>query len=102
MVLEIKHSYLIVITSQFGAKENTMEYTVTSSKKVCGKINGEKLTQDDILSAGGNVEHLLASGHIKEAKQTPKAVKEVKEEVQVQKDEPEAFVFNKYNYEGDK
>ena len=80
-----------------------MEYIVTSSKKVCGKINGEKLTQDDILSAGGNVEHLLAVGHIKQAGQTPKAVKEVKEEeVQVLKDEPEAFVFNKYNYEGDK
>ena len=102
MVLEIKHSYLIVITSQFGAKENTMEYTVTSSKKVCGKINGEKLTQDDILSAGGNVEHLLASGHIKKAGQTPKATKEVKEEeVQVQKEEPQAFVFNYKNNEGE-
>ena len=76
-----------------------MEYTVISSKKVCGKINGEKLTQDDILSAGGNAEHLLASGHIKEAVKTPKA----KEEPQVLKEEPEAFVFNNFNYEqGDK
>ena len=79
-----------------------MEYTVTSSKKVCGKINGEKLTESDILSAGGSVEHLLATGHIKKAGQTPKAVKEVKEEPQVQKEEPQAFVFNNYNNEGDK
>ena len=56
-----------------------MEYTVTSSKKVCGKINGEKLTESDILSAGGNVEFLIASGHIKKAGQTPKAVQEVPE-----------------------
>lgn len=79
-----------------------MEYTVTSSKKVCGKINGEKLTQDDILSAGGSVEHLLAAGHIKKAEQTPKATKEVKEEEpQVQKEEPQAFVFNYKNNEGE-
>jgi len=76
-----------------------MEYTVTSSKKVCGKINGEKLTQDDILSAGGSVEHLLAAGHIKKAGQTPKVVKE--EEPQVQKEEPQAFVFNYKNNEGE-
>ena len=80
-----------------------MEYTVTSSKKVCGKINGEKLTESDIISAGGNVEHLLAVGHIKKAGQTPKVIKEeIKEEPQVQKEEPQAFVFNKYNNEGDK
>ena len=80
-----------------------MEYTVTSIKKVCGKINGEKLTESDIVSAGGSVEHLLASGHIKKAGQTPKAVKEVKEEVQVQEEEPKAFVFNTFNNEqGDK
>ena len=80
-----------------------MEYTVTSIKKVCGKINGEKLTESDIISAGGSVEHLLASGHIKKAGQTPKAVKEVKEEVQVQEEEPKAFVFNTFNNEqGDK
>lgn len=81
-----------------------MEYIVTSSKKVCGKVNGEKLTQDDILSVGGSVEHLLAVGHIKKAGQTPKAVKEEpQEEPQVLKDEPEAFAFNNFNYEqGDK
>jgi hypothetical protein len=80
-----------------------MEYIVTSSKKVCGKINGEKLTESDIISAGGSVEFLVASGHIKKVGQTPKAVKEeVKEEPQVQKEEPQAFVFNNINNEGDK
>jgi hypothetical protein len=103
MVLEIKHFYLIVTTSQFGAKENKMEYTVTSSKTVCGKINGEKLTEDDIIAYGSSVEFLVNAGHIKKAGQTPKAVKEIKEEVQVLKEEPEAFVFNTFNNEqGDK
>ena len=44
-----------------------MEYTVISNKKVCGKVKDDKLTRDDILSAGGSVEHLLAVGHIKAA-----------------------------------
>ena len=73
-----------------------MEYKVTSSKKVCGKINGEKLTQDDILDAGGSVEHLLASGHITKSGHTPKAVQEVKETSEV-KEVPQVFktpVFN--------
>lgn len=50
-----------------------MEYTVISNSKVCGKVKDEKLTKDDILSAGGNVEHLLASGHIKAANAAPAA-----------------------------
>jgi hypothetical protein len=73
-----------------------MEYKVTSSKKVCGKINGEKLTQDDILGAGGSIEHLLASGHITKSGHTPKAVQEVKETSEV-KEVPQVFktpVFN--------
>jgi hypothetical protein len=57
-----------------------MEYTVTSDSKVCGKIKGEKLTENDILSKGSNVEFLLATGHIVESAKAPKAVKE--EEVQ--------------------
>lgn len=66
-----------------------MQYTVISNTKVCGKINGEKLTQDDILNAGGSVEHLLASGHIAKSGNTPKAapaapaVQEVEEVPQV-------------------
>ena len=62
-----------------------MEYTVISNTQVCGKINGEKLTQDDILDAGGSVEHLLASGHIKKSGHTPKETSEVKEVPQVVK-----------------
>ena len=76
-----------------------MQYIVTSSKKVCGKINGEKLTQDDILSAGGSVEHLLASGNIKESTNTPKAVKEVEAVQQVVDTLP---VFNLDNEQGEK
>jgi len=80
-----------------------MEYIVISNKKVCGKFNGDRLAESDIISAGGQVESLLASGHIKKAGQAPKAVKEeIKEEPQVQKEEPEAFVFNNINNEGDK
>ena len=94
----MRHSCLTVTTSQFGAKEKTMQYVV-SGAKVCGKVNGEKLTVDDILSAGGSVEHLLASGNIKESTNTPKAVKEV-EAVQ---QEVETFpVFNLDNEQGEK
>ena len=78
-----------------------MEYIVTSSTKVCGKVNGEKLTQDDIIRYGANAEHLIASGNIKKAGQTPKAKEEPKEEPQVQKEEPKAFVFNSINNEGE-
>ena len=75
-----------------------MQYVV-SGTKVCGKVNGEKLTTDDILGAGGSVEHLLASGNIKESTSTPKAVKEV----QAVDQEVETFpVFNLDNEQGDK
>jgi hypothetical protein len=77
-----------------------MEYIVTTDKKICGKINGEKLTADDIIANGGKVERLLSAGFIKEAPKTPKAVKEVQEVQEVQ--ESETSVFNTYNYEGDK
>jgi hypothetical protein len=75
-----------------------MEYTVATDKKVCGKINGEKLTVDDIIANGGKVDRLLAAGLIKKAVQTPKTT----QEPQVQKEEPQAFVFNNVKYEGDK
>jgi hypothetical protein len=90
-------SYHIAITSQFGAKEKQMEYKVISDTKVCGKVKDEKLTKDDILSAGGSVEHLLAAGHIaaaNAAKVTP-AVKEVPAVQQ----EPQFPVFNSVNNE---
>ena len=74
-----------------------MQYVV-SGAKVCGKVNGEKLTTDDILSAGGSVEHLLASGNIKESTSTPKAVKEVPAVQQVVETLP---VFNLDNEQGE-
>ena len=74
-----------------------MEYTVISNKKVCGKVKDEKLTKDDILGAGSNVEFLLAAGHIiaaNAAKVTP-AVKETP----VTQQEEEFPVFNSVNNE---
>jgi len=77
-----------------------MTYKVTSDRKVCGVRPGETITENDIIAAGGNVKLLLSSGAIS-AVAEPKA-KAIKEEPQVQKEEPEAFVFNTYNNEGDK
>ena len=83
-----------------------MEYEVISTKKVCGKVKGERLTEDDIISAGGSVEHLLVSGHIKEAGKTPKTKQTFEpkvEETQVF-EEPTFEVSDEINlnYEGDK
>ncbi len=78
-----------------------MEYTVISNTTVCGKVNGEKLTKDDILNAGGSVEHLLAAGHISSAN-APKITTAVKEVPQARQQE-EVPVFNSVNNEqGDK
>jgi hypothetical protein len=90
-------SYHIAITSQFGAKEKQMEYKVISDIKVCGKVKDEKLTKDDIISAGGNVEHLLAAGHIVSANSV-KATPAAKEVPAVQQEE-EFPVFNSVNNE---
>lgn len=92
-----------------------MKYKVISNKKVCGKVNGESLTEDDIISAGGNVEFLLAAGHISKDGKTPKVVEEPQieipqvqvEEIKVEEksdaiEESDVFVFNQSNYEGDK
>ena len=76
-----------------------MEYTVISNTKVCGKVKDEKLTKDDILSAGGNVEHLLASGCIAPANAV-KATPAVKEVPQVRQQE-EVPVFNLDNEQGE-
>lgn len=78
-----------------------MEYIVASDRKVCGVRPGETITEKDIQTAGGNVKLLLSQGKIS-VKEEPKATKAIKEEPQVQKEEPKAFVFNTYNNEGDK
>jgi hypothetical protein len=80
-----------------------MEYIVISNTKVCGKSKDEKLTKDDILSAGGKIEHLLASGCIAAANATnaAKVAPAVKETPVVQQEE--VPVFNSVNNEqGDK
>ena len=69
-----------------------MEYTVISNKKVCGKVKDEKLTKDDILEAGSNVEFLLEAGHIVSAN----AVKAVSPATP---QEPKVSVFNSVNNE---
>ena len=74
-----------------------MEYIVTSDSKVCGKTKGEKITENDILGKGSNVEFLLATGHIAESAKAPKAVKEEAVEQVV-----ETFpVFNLDNEQGE-
>ncbi len=79
-----------------------MEYTVISNRKVCGKVKDDKLTEDEILRAGGNIEFLIASGHIKSANAV-KITPVVKEEPQVTQQEEEFPVFNSVNNEqGDK
>ena len=75
-----------------------MEYTVISNSIVCGKAKDEKLTKDGILSAGGNIEHLLASGHIKSANAV-KVTPAPKEVPQVTQQEEEFPVFNSVNNE---
>ena len=74
-----------------------MEYTVISNTKVCGKVKDEKLTKDDILGAGGSVEHLLAAGHIVAAS-AAKVTPAVKEAPAVTRQE-EVPVFNSVNNE---
>ena len=80
-----------------------MEYTVISNRKVCGKVKDDKLTKDDILNAGGNIEFLIASGHIiavNAVKATP-AIKEVPQVPQVTQQESEFPVFNLDNEQGE-
>jgi len=78
-----------------------MEYIVTADRKTCGKRPGEVITEKEIQTVGGNVRSLLREGKIS-VKEAPKARKEIKEEPQVQQEEPQAFVFNQVNNEGDK
>lgn len=41
-----------------------MSYKVTSEFEVCGKTNGETITEKELFDAGANVEALIGSGHI--------------------------------------
>jgi hypothetical protein len=80
-----------------------MEYTVTQNK-VCGKINGEKLTemiylvQEEVLNI---FLHQVISKKQDSCTKSSKRSNQVRRTT-VLKDEPEAFVFNNFNYEGDK
>jgi hypothetical protein len=78
-----------------------MQYVVTSNKKVCGKVKDDKLTVDDILGAGANVEHLLASGHITiaNAGTAVKATPAPKQDFSFNEEEP---AFQSDNSEGEK
>jgi hypothetical protein len=72
-----------------------MEYIVASPTKVLDKSFGEKLTEEELLEAGANIDALLASGNI--ATNAPQA------RPQVAKEEPKAPVFNtEYKEQGDK
>ena len=75
-----------------------MEYVVISNTKVCGKVKDEKLTKDDILSKGSNVEFLLAAGHIAAAN-AAKVTPAVKEAPPVTQQEEYFPVFNSVNNE---
>jgi len=51
-----------------------MEYTVSTEIKVLDKGFGEKVTEQDLLDAGANIDALLKSGNITKAtqvRQTP-------------------------------
>jgi hypothetical protein len=82
-----------------------MEYVVTS-KSLYGKKPGEKITEKELLAVGANIQKHLQSGRLTKSVNVPKVqeVKQeaVKQEQQAPKVEPEVFVFNKYNNEGDK
>lgn len=75
-----------------------MQYIVTADRKTCGKRPGELITESDIITAGGNVEKLLAEGSIKKKDESPKVKIETKEESQV----VNTPVYKTNNTEGDK
>jgi hypothetical protein len=86
-----------------------MEYVVTKTA-LRGRQPGAKFTEKELLDAGANIQKYLESGRLKRvdalSKAPTPAVKEapaVKQEAQVQKEEPKAFVFKSDNNEqGDK
>lgn len=57
--------YRTATASQFGDKEKQMSYTITSDLEVCGKNKGDKLTEEELLEAGANIDALIEGAHIK-------------------------------------
>ena len=79
-----------------------MEYVVTSTA-LYGKEPGAKITEKELLDVGANIQKYLQSGRLREADAVSKVQQAVKQEPQVQKEEPKAFVFKSDNNEqGDK
>ena len=76
-----------------------MEYTVTSLKKVCGKTNGDIITSEEIINAGGNVKQLLKLSMIKEVTEAAKITPAVKKAPPVTQQEEDFPVFNSVNNE---
>ena len=74
-----------------------MEYTVTSLKKVCGKTNGDIITSEEIVNAGGNVKQLLKLNMIKEVTKAVQVTPAVQEPQVIQQEE--VPVFNSVNNE---
>lgn len=66
-----------------------MEYTVASTLKVLDKEFGEKVSKEELLEAGANIDALIASGNI--ATNAPQV-----------KQAPQVPQFKENNYEGDK
>ena len=48
-----------------------MEYVVSTENKVCDKGFGEKVTEQELLDAGANIEALLAAGSVTKATSAP-------------------------------
>lgn len=44
-----------------------MSYIVISDLEVCGKLNGDSLTEKELIDAGANIGALIEAGHIKPA-----------------------------------
>ena len=71
-----------------------MEYTVSTENKVLDKSFGEKLTEQELLEAGANIEALLAAGSVTQSTQ----VRQAPEVPQA----PKVSEFKSTNNEGDK
>jgi hypothetical protein len=71
-----------------------MEYTVSADLKVLDKGFGEKLTEQELLEAGANIDALIAAGSVTQSTPAQKAP--------AVSQAPKVSEFNTTNYEGDK